>query len=699
MIYSPLLLNFYNVRLSILLLLYITISTSLFTENGYFDLTSWDIEKEPIITLDGTWEFYSNELLTPENIDLTTQESQYHEVPGFWDRSVKYGTYRLLIDVGDKRGIMGLYVPTIYTSAKIWVNGTFICSLGEPGANKHETIPTFSPGLYSVNVNSDVVEIIVQVASFHHRDGGIWESFMFGEEINLKKKYISKIVFDMFIFGALLIMGLHYGTLFMLRRKDFTSIYFAVLLLSMALRIPFVGQMLILDLFPGISWEITEKVSYLTFFLMITSGNMYIHSLYREEFNRSFLKLIKLTAVVLTAFIFVVRSITYIHILLPYQIFTTIVMLYDLYVLLLAIKRRRDGAKIIFLGLLALVIAGLNDILYFNSLSPFANLVHYGLFIFIFSQSYVLSMIFSTTFLKIEKLSIVFQKFIPQRFLHHVAKEGIEEIRLGNAEIEDITVLFTDIRDFTTLSESMMPQEVLNFLNSYLERITQPIIKGGGTIDKYMGDSIMALFDRADNNREQEAKAAVKAAINIFDTLSIYNSHRKKSNYDKVSIGLSIHSGQVIIGTIGSEDRMDSTVLGDVVNLTSRLESLTKIYRVNAIITETSLELVKDMNIEVRLIDHVRVKGKSQSVKIYEILDCCTKEEREKKVESLPIFNSAMDLYSRGRFQEAKELFANCQKIYPDDWVALIFINRCQYFIENKSEEDIWDGIYKYNIK
>lgn len=671
----------------------------MYGDNGYLDLSRWDIDEEQIIELNGTWEFYPNELLTSENIKQTMHKPQYHQVPGFWDKEIKYGTYRLLIDIGDRRGIMGLYVPTIYTSAKVWVNSDLICSIGKTGTIKKETRPAFLPGLYSINTNDQVIELIVQVASFHHRDGGIWESFKLGDERSLKENYICKIVFDMFIFGALLIMGLHFGTLFMLRRKDFTSLYFAILLLAMAIRIPFVGEMLVHHAFPQIPWELTEKISFMTFFLIITSGNMYIHSLYKEEFHKTVLFAIKLVSGALTLFVLIFQSITYIHILNFYQIFSTAVMLYDLFVLILAIKRKREGAKIIFLGLLALVLTGTNDILYFNSFSPFANLVHYGLFIFIFSQSYVLSKIFSSAFLKIEKLSNVFQKFIPQRFLHHVAKEGIEEIRLGNAEIEDITVLFTDIRDFTTLSESMRPQEVLNFLNSYLERMTEPIIRGGGTIDKYMGDSIMALFDRADNNREQEAKAAVQAAIGIFDTLSVYNSHRKKSNYDKVSIGLSIHSGQVIIGTIGSEARMDSTVLGDVVNLTSRLESLTKIYRVNAIITETSLELVMDMQIEVRLIDHVRVKGKSKSIKIFEILDCCSKEEREKKLESLETFNYAMELYSEGRFKAAKKQFKNCEKIYPEDWVAIIFINRCQYFIENKKDEDIWDGIFKYNIK
>lgn len=681
----------------IIIIIYFNFLVYIHGQNGFIDLGAWDIKSETEIKLDGVWEFYPDKLLTPS--DFMGLKPEYIYVPGFWNSKSKFGTLRLFVNIGDIRGILGLDIPVIYTASQVWVNGEMLCSTGRTGDNQFDSIPKFQPRQIPINTNSNNLEIVIQVSNFHHRDSGIWKSIILGDYTVLNKSKDRETAFNMFIFGALVIMGLYHATLFLLRMKDSTSLFFSLLLLSMAIRIPFVGQMLIFNVIPNMSWELTEKVSFLSFFFTILFGNMYIHSLFKREYNKLVLLSLKIITITLSVAVVALRSINYIHVLLPYQILATIVMIYNIIVLVMAIIRKREGAIIIILGLSVLVFTGLNDILYVNGFSTKGNLVPYGLFIFIFSQSFVLSRIFSKAFLRVEKLSFVFQKFIPQRFLYHVAKEGIEKIQLGNAETENVTILFTDIRDFTTLSEGMNPQEVLNFLNSYLERMTKPILLGGGTIDKFMGDSIMALFDREDNNREQEAKDAVKTAIDIFITLSIYNGHRKSCNYDPVSIGLGIHSGPVIIGTIGSEDRMDSTVLGDVVNLTSRLESLTKQYSVNAIISETSLKLVNDMDIKVRVLDNVTVKGKSKSVKIYEILDCCEEIDRINKMATLEIYNNAIQYYFDGNFSNAYNQFIECQKVYPEDTVTSVLVERCKHYIESGYTNDEWDGIYRYSVK
>ncbi|MGK5091097.1 7TM-DISM domain-containing protein [Deltaproteobacteria bacterium TL4] len=178
---------------------------------------------------------------------------------------------------------------------------------------------------------------------------------------------------------------------------------------------------------------------------------------------------------------------------------------------------------------------------------------------------------------KIIKISETFKKFVPMGFLNRIATQGISEIELGKAENDTMSILFCDIRSFTSFSEGLKPQEVLNFLNSYFKRMNRPIHNNKGFIDKFIGDAIMALFDLPEH-QEDTAGYAVNAAIEMHEELKIYNGHRQSVGYLPVKIGIGIHTGPVVIGTVGSDDRMDSTVIGDNVNLASRLEDLTKYY-------------------------------------------------------------------------------------------------------------------------
>jgi len=233
---------------------------------------------------------------------------------------------------------------------------------------------------------------------------------------------------------------------------------------------------------------------------------------------------------------------------------------------------------------------------------------------------------------KIAAMTRVFEKFVPKQFLNRIAQEGIENIELGKAENDTMTILFSDIRSFTTLSENMTPQEVLNFLNSHFKNMNEQIRKHHGFVDKFIGDAVMALFHRPEGTYADAAQDAVQAAIDMQKAVQVYNQDRQKCGYQPISTGIGIHSGPAIIGTVGSEDRMDSTVLGDAVNLASRLEGLTKTYGIQIIISGETFSLLKDPSFfKFRELDIVTVKGKTEATKIYEIFDCDPPEIQELK--------------------------------------------------------------------
>ena len=217
------------------------------------------------------------------------------------------------------------------------------------------------------------------------------------------------------------------------------------------------------------------------------------------------------------------------------------------------------------------------------------------------------------------RLRDTFRKFVPRQFLDRLAKKGLGNIALGEADSGVVTILFADIRSFTTLSEALSPQELLNFLNTYFERMNSPIHANGGFIDKFIGDAIMGLF--IDEDPAIGARNAVRTAVDMLAALQSYNEQRRSEGSVSISIGLGIHTGETVIGTVGSDDRMDSTVLGDAVNLASRIESLTKQYEVPILISSSTHDLItNDPTIRCREIGLVNVRGREKPDTIYEVL-------------------------------------------------------------------------------
>ncbi|MBF0278763.1 MAG: HAMP domain-containing protein [SAR324 cluster bacterium] len=293
---------------------------------------------------------------------------------------------------------------------------------------------------------------------------------------------------------------------------------------------------------------------------------------------------------------------------------------------------------------------------------------------------------------KIAAMTKSFEKFVPNQFLRRIAKTGFENIEVGKAETDHITILFSDIRSFTNLTEDMSPQELLNFLNAYLERMNKPIHDNNGFIDKFIGDAIMALFDRHQETDSDEAVDAVKAALGMQSALTEYNYHRRSSGYLPIKAGMGIHSGPVIFGTVGSETRMESTVLGDAVNLASRLEALTKYYDVSLIISEsTFLLLKKSIDVLWRELDYVLVKGKDRPVKIYELYDNDPGEIRALKRQISKLYHEGLVHYRAQSWPEATELFERCLSIYPQDRASQIFAARSSQYQKDPPPVN-WDG-------
>ena len=219
------------------------------------------------------------------------------------------------------------------------------------------------------------------------------------------------------------------------------------------------------------------------------------------------------------------------------------------------------------------------------------------------------------SFNQLEKTVESFERFVPNKFLNAIACDGIENIQVGVASTHVLTILFCDIRGYTAMSELMTPMEIFLFLNEYLACMGEAIEEAGGFIDKYIGDAIMALFDCEEIDCVLEAALAMRRALNVF------NQKRIQNQLPAVEVGIGIHRGEVVMGTVGFVSRIDSTAIGDAVNLASRIEGLTKVYGCPILVTEAVVKALshpKDFQLEV-VDDAVRVKGKEEAIAIYKL--------------------------------------------------------------------------------
>jgi adenylate cyclase len=261
-------------------------------------------------------------------------------------------------------------------------------------------------------------------------------------------------------------------------------------------------------------------------------------------------------------------------------------------------------------------------------------------------------------------------------------------------ESRDMTVLFSDVRGFTSISEGLDPKQLTHLMNEYLTPMTQAIHHHRGTIDKYMGDAIMAFWG-APIHDDQHARHALQAAMEMLEKLKVLQAEFQAKGWPEINIGIGLNTGMMTVGNMGSEFRMAYTVMGDAVNLGSRLEGLTKEYGVQVIVSEFTRTAVPDFIF--RDLDLVRVKGKDKPVGIYEPI-CPVGEDSEQLMEELALYGEALALYRAQHWDSAEGKFGILKQRYSERYLYDLYSKRIAYFREHPPGAG-WDGAFTFTTK
>lgn len=658
---------------------------------GVLDLRNYDYSISGPARLDGEWEFYWKQLLIPSDFSRAAgpasvvEPDGYFTAPGVWnDLTLRDGskiesgdgfaTLRLRVHTPPEQGgVLALRMPIVSTAARVWINGELLLSAGAVSSAATDGRPENRPALIAFPAPQnpeDAVEILIQLSNYHIYKGGLRVSLAMGPQAEVIKLDRRQLGIDLFLFGSLFIMGIYHFGLYILRREDRSLLYFALFSLLIAIRTLITGERFVSLVAPGLfSWDLETRLDFITISLAPLLFILFIRSLYPEEVAQYIVRSVQITSGLGLALVLFFPARIYAGPVQALLILYLLIGIYVLFRLIVAAYRGREGVGYFLAGFLALVLTFANDVLYSYEVINSARIIPLGLFLFIFSQSVLLSIKFANAFRRIERMSDSMTRFVPQRFLQLLGRERIEDVRLGDQVEREMTVLFSDLRDFTRLSETMSPAENFAFLNGLLRQLGPLIREHGGFIDKYIGDAIMALFPG-------EPEDALRAAVRMTQELSNYNVARVAGGAAPISMGVGVHTGRLMLGTIGEEERIEGTVISDAVNLAARLEGLTKTYGAQILISEATLFRLPDPSrYGLRMLGRAQVKGKNEPVVIFEAFDGDAPERVAMKSATRAKFEKGVQALFSGEYDEARTRFDAVLATNPEDVAARHYLD------------------------
>ncbi len=374
-------------------------------QKGVMDLSHWDFKENGSVQLKGEWEFYWKKFITPDqllkNTDLTFD---YKNTPGSWNKfeidgkklsGIGFATYRLKVITKEKA--LGLKILHISSSSRVYINGELIRTSGFPASTKEQAIPLYAPAVTAFENNSGALDIIIHVSNFHHWKGGIRENVYLGKVSRLHAKREKKLFFSSLFFGATWMIGFYHIVLFLIRKKDYSSLSFGLFCLVEGFQTIILGEQYFVTIFPTIEFWLIVKLIYLTMYCAVPLFFWYMKTIFPNEMSDYFFKGVLFIGSLFSAFVLFFPSSWFTMSLPIFRIFTICLAIYGTLVLAKAIKNKRQGAKIFLIGFVILLATVVNDMLFNGILIPF------GLFSFLFAQAFLIAQKYSLAFSTIKQ--------------------------------------------------------------------------------------------------------------------------------------------------------------------------------------------------------------------------------------------------------------------------------------------------------
>jgi signal transduction histidine kinase/ActR/RegA family two-component response regulator len=524
---------------------------------GILDLSHWNFEKDGVVRLDGEWEFHWQQLLAPSDLlsSDTGKEQRFIKLPSSWNgyqvdgESLEgngYATYHLRI-IGNS-GHKKLMFKTSWmgSSYKLFVNGEMIASNGLVARTREEMTPQYLPLTTSYYSDTDSLDIVLQVANFHHTEGGAWYPIEMGLEQQITTIRENNLSINLFLCGGIFIMGIYYLGLYSSRREETSSLVFSIFCLLMVGRSLLTGELYLSSVFPEMPWSLMVQLDYLTFYLGVLVFAIFIHMLFPQLYSKSFLNfyIALCTGFSLTVFVFPVNVFTqYISV---FRIFTVIFAIYSSYILIVAVVMKIQGARILLVSGVFLFLSIISEVIYQQGLLDYYFFFSsdFGYIVFILSQSFLLTMRYTNAFKETERLLTSVERAesatqAKSQFLAKMSHEirtplngilGIVQL-LGKTKLSKLQKGYLKLVDDSSAS-------LLNIINDILD--LSKVEAGKMTLEEIsfnldtLTQGALCLY------RQQAKQKSVKLSLVYDETLA------------KIFIGDSIRLNQVLLNLINN---------------------------------------------------------------------------------------------------------------------------------------------------
>ncbi len=658
-------------------------------KQGYLDLSAYSFEQPA--RLDGEWVAAWGQIVSPEAAFTGSPALLPASFQAQGHPAQSQVTYQLKLRVPPGNRLWTLRIPSILTAYRLWVDKQLVAQAGKLG---QPIIPadTVQWATFSTPSGTEApLTLTLQVENSEFYIGGVLYSLTLGPEPLMKALQGQQSGLDFFLVGALFLVLIWYIGMGLANSASRNILWLGLFGVVAILRI-IATSAPVWSLFSGIPWEIQKKCE----FLILNAGSIplliYIRKSFPQEFSAKLITILSLPLAILgLLFLLFPVSLTG-PLLLPSEVISILSLVFVLVILIQATLRRRPGAWIFLISLVLVGIAAVNDTLHSFQLSPFPYLLREVFLAFLLVQGLVQAQAIRATFRlsedrgrELERINANIARFFPNDFLRLLDKRRLQDVYLGEYHTKELCILFCDIRNFTALAETLPPEKTFRLLNAYFSQIGPVIRHHGGFIDKYIGDGIMALFPNG-------PQAGILAASAIQASVQVYNHHRANSGYSPLTVGCGLYSGTVTIGTIGEAQRLETTVISDVVNLASRLESLTKVFGQGTLTTLSVLDQVDISKLSWRYAGVVKVYGKKQPQEVVHIWNGL--EERTSELFNITksTFEQGLAAYRTGQLEQAQTAFKEVLAQHPEDAGARYYFQRIQTLLTFGLPEN-WDAV------
>ena len=592
----------------------------LYVSNGIYDIS--DIDKDIVYSLKGSWAYAEKEFVSPiMPLEIYTH---FQPIEFGWTTYTPpqpvqgYASYAVRIRGFEPQKVYAIHFTRTSSAFTVYLNGNLFYTSGTPGKNFKEEIFDWHADTVILPLNNETeATIVVHLSNFHDRNPGVETPFLFGLYSTLQTKIVLDKLVSSGIFSILFSMATFFISLFLFYRRETTAGLFGLLCYSFAIRTLCYNDFLLRDFFPNVSTNIMYRLGYFTFPFCAVFTFLFILNLFIKKPPKVF-------------YFLTIPLILYglITLITPIPVFVGILLIVQLYILFLsviacivvayALIKRKPFALTFLISFLLFISAAIFDGLISNGLINAPFISHFGVLLLMIPMAFIVIRHFSAAFKtqeqmieSIQKTNISFQRFFPNEFLQFLNKKNVTDISLG----DNIFIAFIHLGIKAKLSSSSAREELLILYNTVIQAANPIIKKYNGFIDKYLTDGLMVLFYGT-------AEDTVDCIIEITQLIKKINIHRQEQSLPPLHISSGIHYGKLMMGTIGEPERMDTTVISDVVNISSRMYSYATEKNVNIIISETVREQLLESYWRTHTCFYygkIKFHGKRNLINVYEV--------------------------------------------------------------------------------